>query len=682
MDEARIKVLLEEAAGLYNDGRYDEAIASWHQVLALEPSNQKAREGIRMASLLMTDTDNSEVQPGEDEAAVLSRIEAGISRVRELAASGQYTEAVEGCNLLAEIAPHHAQVRQLGHEIRLAARQKGAPAIPAATAAAGHDDLEHHLETARLALADGLDLAAAEAARSALSIDPANMEACGILSLVDGDTSQAAPLEIGSALSETIAGYDLDEEPAAPDPDFSSEPADSHSDTQPQQAGTVAAVTGKVLTLLESGQRALEAGRFQEAVDIWSRVYAVDLTNAEAGRRIDVAKAALEEQAREIDHLYYQAVDANEANKLEEALALFEQVLAISPSHIEARAFVDEITLRLGGLGEPIQVNREAVKEIEEEKIKRAPAKETSFEGVESVPLARPVANSPYPPRASAGPRMEARPAAAAEPAVSSRGGKSGRMVAGMVGVLVIAGVGIGAWLWIGSDSGSMPEAHATVLATAPQAAPSRPVVTPRAVAAPQTAAPIEVVPGEAAKKPEPTPQKVDLETLRRQAAELEAQGRHYFQQRKWAEAVMAFRKSMTGDPVGFDAQELLDKAMAELEQQAKIEREMDHAVKALKQNDYATALQKFYRMQQDNPGMKNLDTCILNTWFNWGVSLLADGEPDEAAERFKEVLDIDASDREAAKASEVAKRYHGRQRDAVYQAFVSSLKPRALDQN
>ena len=100
MDEARIKNLLEEASGYYNDGRYDEAIASWHQVLAVEPSNQKAREGIRMASLLMTDLDTTGGEP-DDEGAILSRIEAGITRVKELAAAGQYAEAVEGCDLLA-----------------------------------------------------------------------------------------------------------------------------------------------------------------------------------------------------------------------------------------------------------------------------------------------------------------------------------------------------------------------------------------------------------------------------------------------------------------------------------------------------------------------------------------------------------------------------------------------------
>ena len=54
MDDARIKSLLEQASERYNEGAYAEAIALWQEALHGDPSNQKAREGIRMASLLVS----------------------------------------------------------------------------------------------------------------------------------------------------------------------------------------------------------------------------------------------------------------------------------------------------------------------------------------------------------------------------------------------------------------------------------------------------------------------------------------------------------------------------------------------------------------------------------------------------------------------------------------------------
>src|SRR5262249_60774849 len=83
MDPERTRKLLEEASERYNDGLYEEAIARWRQVLAEDPSNQKAREGIRMASLLTTDwdstpaADDSAAAGHPDDAGTRARIEAG-----------------------------------------------------------------------------------------------------------------------------------------------------------------------------------------------------------------------------------------------------------------------------------------------------------------------------------------------------------------------------------------------------------------------------------------------------------------------------------------------------------------------------------------------------------------------------------------------------------------------------
>jgi hypothetical protein len=252
-------------------------------------------------------------------------------------------------------------------------------------------------------------------------------------------------------------------------------------------------------------------------------------------------------------------------------------------------------------------------------------------------------------------------------------------------GALVVAAVSVGAWLWLGGDNGSMPEARATVPVPASRPVRTEPSARPSPVGADHprsSTTPLQVVPGAAAVPgPEAKPRPVDPEELSRQSAQLIREGRQLYQQRRWAEAVLALRKALAADPVDFDAQDTLDKAMAELEKQARIERDMALAGKAFNEKDYAAALQKFYRIQQDHPEMRILDTYIKNSWFDWGVVLMQEGAPAEAAEKFTEVLGMTANDKEASRAREFAKRYHGRQRDAVYDAFVSALAIRSLDQ-
>ncbi|HEY3174774.1 MAG TPA: tetratricopeptide repeat protein [Candidatus Polarisedimenticolia bacterium] len=700
MDEARILPLLEEASDRYNEGRYDQAIALWREVLAQNPANQKAQEGIRMATLLTgdwaapTNRSQEEAASQADSRAddTLPRIEAGIARVRELVGAGQIAEATEGCALLQEIAPNLDVVRQLAEDVKQAAarpagpgtrpKPAGARPAPARAPAQASPPMERHLERARQALADGRNSDAAQAARLALEADPSNMEACGILSLVGDDPEIAGPAAPG-AETGPMPAFDLEGGPIS----IEDEPHRPHEPT----ASVAPGANGRIEGLLVSGQELYDAGRFQDAIEIWSRIFAIDRTNAEAGARIDRAKAAVEDQARHVDELYYHAVDANEANRLEEALGLFEQVLAISPHHLEARSFIEEINLRLGGLGDAIRVDPGAAKEAAEEKRKHtaADAVERGPVDVASVPLAGIGLESPYPPRVQAE-SVKGSGAATApirrQAQVSPRGGGAGRLLAAATGVVLVALAGVGAWLWIGSDSGSMPEARATVPAPVERPArlaPGGPTPPAKGERQNGPSEPPHVVSGapQADPVPDPRPGPLDPETLKSQAAALTQEGRQFYQQKRWAEAVLAFRKALATDPVDFNEQELLDKSMVELEKQARIEREMGQATKAFNEKDYGTALQKFYRLQQDHPEMRVLDTYIRNSWFDWGVTLLQDGSADEASERFKEVLDLSPNDREAARARDFSKRFHGRQRDAVYDAFAGALVLRTLDQ-
>ncbi len=656
MDEVRVKALIEEASGRYNDGRYDEAINMWREALALDPTNQKAKEGIRMASLLAVDWEDPAPVDGEEmaeEVAVDSKelhasIEAGIGRVRELVAGGRFSEAREGCALLEEIAPGMDKVLRLSEEVRQAASGLRIRPAGAAQAPEGQTrDIERQMEKARKALAEGHDQEAAAAVTRALEIDPSNMEACGILSLVGGDATLPG-----------VSGV-----VGTPDPPAREDETDGATVPARKEMGRIEA-------LLKEGETAFAEGRPETAIEIWSRVFAIDRSNAEAGARIDRGKAALEEKARQLDELYFKAVDAQNQGRPEEALEVFRQLLEISPNHPEALACIEEITNRQKEAERPIEMNLEAVKEVGSGRSSGADeGKGDAFDG-SSVPLAdfeQPEAVSPVFPA----PARPAKPSAG-KGRGSGRGWK--RPVVTAACLVLLVAIGTGAYLWFGSETGSMPEAQATPLPAAPK--PPRPVP-----AAPAPSAPLEVVPGSTLRTPPPVPSPEEAEDLREEAATFERQGRSFYQQKRWADAVISLRKALSVDPVDFGSQEMLDKAMASLENQARFEREMDAANKAFAEADYAIALQKFYRLQQDYVEAKELDTRIKNSWFDWGVVLLQEGAADEAAEKFTEVLDMDRQDREASRAREMAQRYHRKQADSVLLSFAAALRIRPLDQ-
>jgi tetratricopeptide (TPR) repeat protein len=652
MDQPRISSLLTEASDRYNAGDYQGALALWREVEQLDPANEKAQEGIRMAALLL----EAEAGPNAD-----PRVEAVLSRVRDLLASGDLEAAREGCTLLERLAPGHPELAPL-------MARCGTPAVDD-TQPAGVEQL---LEAAREALADGREEDAARAAARALEMEPGNMEACGILSLT-GQTGTVGtpPPDLPDTPAEELE-LDTKRQPAvaaqAPPPS----PAPSPKISPPQGEAQ------RISALLAEGQVAFDQGRAQEAISTWSRIFVIDHSHAEASRRIDMAKAAIEEQAREVDDLYFRAVDAQEAGRLEEAILLYKQVLQVNPDHFEAKASVDDLTARLAA-GEPAAAETSGRGEersiglnekVRHEVVQAAKTPEPVHEQpTESVPLA-------FEPRGVRD-RVPVAPSVRAHTPPASGGRGIGRTLALAGGVLVFAAAGAGAWLWLGSDTGSMPEARATVATPRPPGA--RPHPGAAASTAPAGGAPAQAAPGQPpATDPAPSPAAAPGSPA--DAAEVLARARELHKQQKWAEAVLAYREAMRLNPADFDAQDDLDKAMAALEKQARLEKDLEQATRLFEEQDFAGSLHTLYRLQQDRPDMKMVDTYIRNAWYNWGVMLIQAGDVDEAAEKFGEVLELDPRDATANRAREVARRYHGRQRDSVLESYAATLKPRPLD--
>jgi len=92
----------------------------------------------------------------------------------------------------------------------------------------------------------------------------------------------------------------------------------------------------RIRQLLAQGAVAFDRGDDQGAIDIWSRIYLLDPGHEEANRRIETARRRKEEVDRKVEHILYEAQDAALADDVPKALELIDQILELSPGHLEA----------------------------------------------------------------------------------------------------------------------------------------------------------------------------------------------------------------------------------------------------------------------------------------------------------------------------------------------------------
>ncbi len=125
------------------------------------------------------------------------------------------------------------------------------------------------------------------------------------------------------------------------------------SEPEPQPTAARPEDAERVRQLLAQGTAAFDRGDYRDAIDIWSRIHLVDPGHDEASRRIDEAHRRCEEVERKVEHLFYEAQDAALAGDVDRALELVDQVLSLSPAHIEAVELKEKLRASAGPAAAP-----------------------------------------------------------------------------------------------------------------------------------------------------------------------------------------------------------------------------------------------------------------------------------------------------------------------------------------
>ncbi len=412
----------------------------------------------------------------------------------------------------------------------------------------------------------------------------------------------------------------------------------------------------EVQVLLRQGDEAAVRGDRQQAIEIWSRIFLVDINNSDAVVRIEKARQEMAEGNRRISEGLKAGRECFEARDFATAREKFLQVLAVDQNEPTARFYLDRIEEELS---RPAEAVAPVPAGSREEILAGGPPSAVTAVSIptEARPARRTIRISS---RATlfalagaflllAGigiffvlrsPKTKSAPGSAASPSLEEamvlfRDGQIPETVAALRRI----------------PSGHSDYARAQRLLTS---LTKRVAADPGAAAA--AAAPSGEAPSRAAGENEPA--------RLREAAEKALAEKQYIEALKnFNLAAPAF----SGDPDFAKARALAAEKVTEL----------TPAVKLYNEGEYETAIPILWRMHSEDRDNQDARSYLLRSYYNQGITQLQNGLFEKAMASFGEAAALDPNDAEAARHRKFAQRYEKGDLDLMGRIYVRHIQPR-----
>jgi tetratricopeptide (TPR) repeat protein len=426
--------------------------------------------------------------------------------------------------------------------------------------------------------------------------------------------------------------------------------------------------------LLAKGDEAARAGQRQQAIEIWSRIFLIDINNSEAVGRIEKVRQEMAEGNKRVAEGLKQGREKFEAGDFTAAREAFLEVLAFDETDATARSYLDRIEQELARPSSGLDLSRKTpAGDILAEEM--ADASAPDFEPEEEPAEAGALEAAPTP-----------------KPS-STRRAPDRRFVLALGGALVLA-IGVGAFLLLrgggsaptqaaaaGSASleratqlfaeGKIPETIEELKRIGPQHpdyARAQKLLTQLAKkpegggTVPGGDIPGEMAPGADAPAEGSGPPPAAL--AQREVAEKALTEKRYIDALKnFALAASAFQN----DPS-------FSQAMGEASEKVG---ELTPAVKLYNEGEYDTAIPLLWRIFQTDRANQDARSYLLRCYYNQGIAQLQNGLYPKAAESFGEVMAIDPDDAEAARHKKFAERYLKGDLDLMGRIYVRHVQQR-----
>jgi tetratricopeptide (TPR) repeat protein len=695
----RVAQTFRQTVDLFKQGRHDEVRAGCDLMLKMDPLFEPAKRMLDKLNNPFASVDVDALL-----ASVSSDDSGPVAEARSAFASRDFRRVMEICGSVLASDPANAAARELG----AAATEKleSEPFVMQFVEQARNEIAAGRLDAAKSALdkAASLDedhpavtgtLASLEAAKSGGGFIPPFDSASAFASPAEEPTAAPSgfdfssafvvdspapaappPASAPSAAQAADFGFTFEEEQkaAAPSASFAAppkafEPPAAASGAVFDGAGptefdfTTAAVdlspddAAKIKQYLAEGDAAYGKQDFQKAIDLWSRIFLIDVTNDEASQRIELARKKRLEVDQQIDDLMVAGTLAFEKKDNATAREKFEEVLRLDPTHFNANEYLEKINdLQSGGVApsEPARQMPHA-----------APALDDLYDDYQSsdemLSPAEGVAAA-----AATGRVKTAAPAA--------RSSKKGIPKIALIGgaVALVAILAAAAWFML---------------------APKGPKFDPAATQAEFDRAATYAGHGEfdraidvlkAINPEDPMHNKAleliaDYQGQKAQAHDKAAQADYDARLTKAREAfaIKNFLEAKAQYESASAIKTLSPEDQANYQIATQQAAKLDAAQVLFKEGKYVESIAALEQLLVEDPENVSVRLLLANAHFNLGRSLLETGQLKQAGEEFNKTLEFNPQDELAQRSKEFAERYDGEQPDLLYQIYVKYLPTR-----
>lgn len=636
--------LLVRAVESYNARDFNACINAAEQVLTALPGNVHAAE-------LLDKARRMKASQGEFEA----------SRSRALAhlEARRFQDAARELEHMRALDPEHPAVALL--ERRLTAGGGAGPgtAPPPSEPAPGLGgpmDLGDsggvrfgaHAHEPKISFDTPAAEAPASSGLDSLSLDSLTLDAPQSTAVHPPPDFQAAhrgPLERPGSPGDLWTEGAAEEPSAAPVPPAPPRPAPSAAEEGKAER--------EITALLRQGDDAAARGEHEAAIEIWSRIFLIDINSVEAVTRIEKARRDMAEGNKRITQILETGRKSFEAGDLAAARSAFLQALAIEGTEPTARSYLDRIEKETASAGSPDsarQPDPDAAPKAEEVEAPReeAPVKKAHRAGLRVNPRVAIIAAAFVALVALGSWLVLRQPRPAPAPAPPARAGGSLEKATAFF------------------QQGKVPETIQElkrIRPSDPDFAKAKQLLDTLSKApaggAPVAAAAPPPAPGGSAGAPEAS----DPNPLRARAEKALADKRYIDALKDFSVVAPSFQ----GDPAFAQSMSAASEKVAEL----------TPAVKLYNEGEYETAIPALWRIYQADKGNEDARSYLLRCYVNQGITQLQNGLYAKAKQAFDEALTLDPQDTELLRHRKFAERYQKGDLDLMGRIYVRHLSHR-----
>ena len=434
---------------------------------------------------------------------------------------------------------------------------------------------------------------------------------------------------------------------------------------EPEDSGPSA--DAEIAALLRQGDEVARRGEREQAIEIWSRIFLIDINNSEAVTRIERARQEMTEGNRKISDGLKSGREKYEAGDLNGARELFLEVLAIDENEPTARFYLDRIQEELAHPGRPAE---SAATEPAPAAEGAAPGRRGAAAQAESAAKAAPSRGVRLPVSSRAlllvagfvvmvvalvyffvlrAPKPVPGPAPTARRGAPAPGGGSLAQARQLLGAGKI---------------GEARQELRRVPPSSPDFAEAQRMLNDLGKSGPEGGAGgPETVAGQPSGQSPVTSAEAEAARLRATAETALAQKRYIDAMKSFSQAAPAFKNDPTfAQSMGVAA----DKVAV-----------LTPAVKLYNEGEYETAIPVLWRIFQEDRDNQDAKSYLLRAYFNQGITLLQNGLYPKAIQAFDEALALDPADAEIIRHKKFAERYLKSDLDLMGRIYVRHLNHR-----